>query len=176
MPLTEPPSAIFPLSVVVDHYPALAFQARHLLVAKNSERIHLPLVIDVFALDAITEMLDSPLRFLSYLALRSQFGDKLLAMHELTLLSYHLKRNLWVGSDTDLIYMEDDVSTDLDVAMTVRRNGVSGKATPDGILTRFDGTPFSDIISQIDNQENPVAIDLGLTLLELNERSSSMDK
>ena len=171
VPLTEPPSAIFPLSVVVDHYPALAFQARHLLVAKNSERIHLPLVIDVFALDAITEMLDSPLRFLSYLALRSQFGDKLLAMHELTLLSYHLKRNLWVGSDTDLIYMEDDVSTDLDVAMTVRRNGVSGKATPDGILTRFDGTPFSDIISQIDNQENPVAIDLGLTLLELNEEA-----
>ena len=165
----EPPSTIFPLSVVADHYPALAFQARQFLKVNASERIHPPLVIDVFGLDATTEMLNSPLRLLSYLALRSRFGDRFFASHELTLLSYHLKRNLWVADDVDLVMLEDDIAADLDIAMAVRRDGVSGERTPDGILTRFEGTPFASIVTQIEDQPNAVAIDLGLSLLELGE-------
>ncbi|ARQ09125.1 hypothetical protein NXC12_CH01046 [Rhizobium etli] len=54
------------MAIVTDHYPALAFQARQLLKYKTTEQIFTPLVIDVFALDAITEMLEMPLRLLSY--------------------------------------------------------------------------------------------------------------
>lgn len=167
--LSQAPTAVFPISVVADHYPALAFQSRELLTHRSHDRIHRPLVVDVFALDAITEMLDSPLRFVSYLTLRSRFADKLMASHENTVLSHHLTRNLWVKEDVDMIYLDDSIAADLDIAMMVRRDGVDGESTPDGILTRFVGTPFADFIDQIGNQEHPVAIDLGLTLLELAE-------
>ena len=167
--LAERPRTVFPVSVVADHYPALAFQARQFLKAKSNERIVPPLVIDVFALDAITEMLASPLRLLSYLSLRARFGENLIMSHELTLLAYHLKYNLWVQSDIDLMLLDDDIAADLDVAMAVRRDGVLGAQTPDGILTRFEGTPFSRIIDEIEDTPNRVAIDLGFMLLELNE-------
>ena len=72
----------FLISVVVDHYPALAFQARQFLNVTPTERNVPPLVTDVFTLDTITEMLTSPLRFLSYLNLRADIGDKMLARHE----------------------------------------------------------------------------------------------
>ena len=169
VPLAQPPDTIFPLSVVADHYPALAFQARQFLKVSPSERISPPLVIDVFALDAITEMLASPLRLLSYLSLRSRFGDKLRTSHELTFLSFHLKQNLWVEDNVDLMSLGDDISVDLDVAMMVRRDGIHGERTPDGILTRFEGTPFAKILTEIDHRPDSVAIDLGLMLLELDE-------
>ena len=167
--IDEPPDTIFPLSVVAGHYPALAFQARQFLEVGHSEQISAPLVIDVFALDAITEMLDSPLRLLSYLSLRSHFGDKLITSHERTFLSYHLKKNLWVADNVDLMSLNDDISADLDVAMMVRREGYPGERTPDGILTRFAGTPFEKIITEIEHKPEPVAIDLGLMLLEMDE-------
>ena len=163
------PRTVFPLAVVADHYPALALQARHFLRVKATDQIVLPLVTDVFALDAITEMLSSPLRFLSYLHFRSRFGDKLVASHEHMLLSYHLKQNLWLASDVDMMLVQDDVSSDLDVAMAVRREGVPGASTPDGILTRFEGTHYARIISEVEDKAESTAIDLGLMLLELGE-------
>ncbi len=169
VPLAERPQTLFPMSVVADHYPALAFQARQFLKAEATERIVTPLVTDVFALDAITEMLASPLRLLSYLKLRARFGDKFLANHEHTLLSHHLKRNLWLDSDVDMMVLDYDILVHLDIAMAVRRDGVSGAATPDGILTRFEGTPFGRIIESIEDKPSPAAIDLGLMLLELGE-------
>jgi hypothetical protein len=57
--------------------------------------------------------------------------------HEHTLLSHHLMRNLWLDSDVDMMLLHDDILVHLDIAMAVRRDGVSGAATPDGILTRF---------------------------------------
>ena len=167
--LSGRPRSIFPVSLVADHYPALAFQVRQFLKAKSNEQIVPPLVIDVFALDAITEMLVSPLRLLSYFRFRACFGNKLVMNHEHMLLSYHLKRNLWVEENIDLMWLDDDVSTHLDVAMAVRREGIPGKSTPDGILTRFEGTPFARIITEIEDISNPAAIDLGLMLLELSE-------
>lgn len=163
------PRTVFPLTVVADHYPALALQARHLLRVKSTDQIASPLVTDVFALDAITEMLSSPLRFLSYLHFRSRFGDQLIASHEHMLLSYHLKQNLWLANKVDLMCVQDDVSSDLDVAMAVRREGVPGAATPDGILTRFEGTHYARVISEIEDKAEPAAIDLGLMFLELGE-------
>ncbi|RUV70244.1 prepilin peptidase, partial [Mesorhizobium sp. M5C.F.Ca.IN.020.14.1.1] len=161
------PKTIYPVTVVADHYPALAFQARQLVKYTATDQIVAPLVIDVFALDAITEMLSSPLRFLSYLRLRARFGDAFLMSHELTLLSYHLKQNLWQG-DFDMMMVGDDISSDLDIAMAARRDCVPGKKTPAGILTAFVDTPFSRIVAQIEDQAEPVAIALGFLLLELS--------
>ena len=171
VPLRNPPANVFPISIVADHYPALTFQARQFLRFNVSEPILPPLVIDVFGLDAMTEMLESPLRLLSYLTLRGEFGEKLLGSHEHTFLSYHLKRNLWVADDTDMLMLDDDIAADLDLAMAVRRDGMPGVRTPDGILTRYEGTRFAEIVDAIEEQSDPVAIDLGLMLLTLSEET-----
>ena len=167
--ISRRPRTIFPVSIVADHYPILTFQARQFLKFKSCDQIVQPLVMDIFALDAITEMLTSPLRLLSYFSHRAQFGNKLAMSHEHMTLSYHLKRNLWLEKNVDQMILEEEVAIDLDVAMAVRREGIPGKATPDGILTRFEGTPFSRIIAEIEDKPNPATISLGLMLLELSE-------
>lgn len=167
--LREPLKAIYPVCIVADHYLALSFQARQFLKTQAADRLAAPLVTDVFALDAMTEMLESPLRLLSYLELRARFGDRIMTAHEHTLLSFHLKRNLWLNDDYDLVMLEDDIAADLDIAMSARREGLPGAATPDGILTRIKNTPVGRIISDIEALPDPSTVDLGLLMLELNE-------
>ena len=170
--LEEQLRAVFPITVVADHYPALAFQARQFLRAGTPDGIAAPLVTDVFALDSIAEMLESPLRFLSYIGFRARYSDKLTASHENMLLSYHLKKNLWLEPDIDMLWIQDDVSGYLDAAMYVRREGLPGANTPDGILTRFDGTLFERIIREIEDVPERPAMGLGLMLLELSEEAA----
>ena len=167
--LSASPQTIFPIAVVADHYPALAFQARHFLEVKSTELIVTPLVTDVFTLDTVTEMLASPLRLLSYLSFRARYSNQIMTNHEHAVLAYHLKRNLWFENNMDLVEIADDVSSDLDLAMSVRRLGIPGCETPDGILTRFAGTRFESIISEIEYKAEPVAINLGFMLLGLSE-------
>lgn len=81
---------IFVVCLVADHYPALAAQARQFLQFEPADRVAAPLVMDVFLLDALAEMLDSPLHFLNYLERRSGYGDKVMSNHELSILGFHL--------------------------------------------------------------------------------------
>lgn len=161
---------IYPFCVVSDHYPALSFQVRQFLKFQETKNIKPPFVIDVFLLDVMTEMLQSPLHFLSYVNRRVSYGEKILCTNELTILSYHLKKNLWVDEHTKLL-IEDDICVDLDLAMLTRRDNVPGSNTPEGILTKYKGTTFDQIIKDIEQLEHPATIDLGFTLLALNSDS-----
>jgi hypothetical protein len=161
---------IYIICAVSDNYPALHFQARQFLMVKHAPRILPPLVTNVFGIDVMTEMLESPLRFLSYLNRRAQYNDKLMAPDELTILSFHLKKNLWIDDKKyDLVMMMDDITADLDVAMSVRRDNVVGKRTPDGILTRLAGSAFERLIQEIERRAEPATIELGMMLLRLSE-------
>lgn len=160
---------IYILCLVSDHYPALSFQARQFLKFAPTTTISPPFVMDVFALDAMTEMLGSPLQLLSYIDRRTGYTEKLMAPHELTILSYHLKQNLWLNDEHDMVLLDDDISADLDLAMLVRRDGILGKETPDGILTRFTATSLGRITKAIEASPEPATIDLGFTLLTLGE-------
>lgn len=160
---------IYVLCLISDHYPALSFQARQFLTCAPTATMSPPFVMDVFALDAMTEMLSSPLHLLSYIDRRTGYSDKLMASHELTILSYHLKQNLWVNDEHDMVLLEDDVSAGLDLAMLVRREGIPGKCTPDGILTRFAATALGRMVKAIETRPDPATIDLGFTLLTLGE-------
>jgi hypothetical protein len=160
---------IYLICLVSDHYPALSFQARQFLKFTATDTISPPFVMDVFALDAMTEMLSSPLHFLSYVDRRTGYTDKLMASHELTILSYHLKQNLWVDSAHSMVMLDDDISAELDLAMFVRREGIPGKDTPEGILTRFSKTALGRMVKAIEAQPDPATIDLGFTLLTLRE-------
>lgn len=164
---------VYLFCLLSDHYPALSAQARHLLKVSVSKRVPAPFVMDAFLLDAMTEMLRSPLYFLSYVDRRVNYNDRIMASHELTILSYHLKLNLWVDSKYNLMQLGDDISTDLDLAMLVRRDALQGSDTPEGILTRLKGSTFERIIQQIDQTPHENAVDLGLFLLSLNQETAS---
>jgi len=169
--LPSVPKTIFPLTVVSDHYPALAFQAKQFLNIRCTETIVSPLVTDVFTLDAISELLSTPLRFLSYIWLRAKASKTVFVNHELVTLSYHLQNNLWVEPQTNLLMLDDSISLPLDVAMAARREGIPGRKTPEGLLTKFCGTRFEKIVTQIEKEAAAPAIALGFALMELGEAS-----
>ena len=159
---------IYPLCVVSDHYPALAVQASEFLTFETTDTIHPPLITDVFFIDVLTEMLTSPLRLLSYVNRRVNIGQKFTSINELTTLGYHLKENLWIDEKYDRIMLDDNVAIDLDTAMTVRREGIYGTHTPNGILTHLEGTLVGRMIEAIENRPQPELVDLGFMLLTLS--------
>ena len=159
---------IYIFCVVSDHYPALSFQASQFLNYETSEKIKPPFIMDIFFLDVMAEMLDSPLYFLSYVNRRTQYAERISSMNELNILSFHLKRNLWLDEEYDLIHLYDSIAADLDVAMMTRREGLPGRATPEGILTLNTDTIVSQIIKEIEDYEHPGTIDFGLFLLMLS--------
>ena len=162
---------IFILGVLSDHYPALFLQVEHYLVSEDEPRIGAPLVIDVFALDVITEILDSPLYLLSYLKRRSQYKSRVVAAQELTVLGFHLSNNLWVGPDTDMISLDDEFARDLDSAMVDRRCFGRDGSVPEGILTRFEGTGVGAILTAIKSCDDPAFLEIGMRMLEMSEQA-----
>lgn len=169
--ISTPIKEVYVLCVVSDHYPALSFQTRQFLQYEATDGISPPFVLDVFTLDAMTEMLQSPLQLLSYIDRRTRYSDKLMASHELTILSYHLKQNLWLSDEHDMVTLDDDISTDLDIAMLARRGEIHAKETPDGILTRFAATTLGRFVKGIEARPDPGTIDLGFMLLTLGEET-----
>jgi hypothetical protein len=162
---------IYIICVVSDHYPALLFQVKEFLSSKFSDKIFPPLVCDVFLIDIIAEFLHSPLRMLSYINRRVHFHDKILSTNEIAILGYHLKQNLWINSRTDLVVISDDMSTDLDTAMTIRRQKATGNATPDGILLKFEGTLIGKILKSIEDRPDPAFLDFGFMILRLSSNA-----
>lgn len=159
---------IYVICIVADHYPALSFQARQFLKFELTERVAAPFVMDVFLLDAMTEMLDSPLHLLSYIDRRTTYDDRLMASHELNILGYHLKKNLWIEEKADLMLLHDDFGTELDLSMIVRRENAAGPWTPDGILTRLQATTLGRMVKQIDAHPNAAVIGFGFMILSMS--------
>jgi len=158
---------IYPVCVVSDHYPALTVQAREFLKYRTDETIQPPLIADVFLIDVLAEMLPNPLHLLSYIKRRVNYGLRIYSVNELTILSYHLRQNFWIDSITDMMMLGDEIAIELDTAMTVRREGIEGARTPDGILTRLDGTLVGRMLKAIENRADAALVDLGLMLLTL---------
>lgn len=162
---------IFLFSLVSEHYPALAFQASQFLQFQTTDVIRSPFVMDVFLLDTLTEMLNTPLRFLSYVKLRVTVSAKLMSGHELSVLGFHLKQNLWLDEKFNMAILEDSVAQDLDTAMIVRRDNQPGDDTPVGILTKMRGTHYERLIKEIEAKANPATLELGFHLLSMDEDS-----
>jgi len=160
---------IYLFCAISDHYPALSFQSWQFLKFKADPIIQPPFVLDIFTLDTMAEMLETPLYFLNYVHQRTNYREKVLAGHELTILSYHLKQNLWFDKKYGFVHLDDDVTADLDVAMMVRREGTIGERTPDGLLTRIKETRVGKIVKAIESRPDPGTINLGFALLSLAE-------
>jgi hypothetical protein len=166
------PVRVFPICVVSDHYPALGMQSKQFLKIRSTDELLPPLVTDLFFIDVLTEILESPLHIINYLALRAKFDVKLLINQETVALGFHLKHNLWVEDKYDMVNLGDDFSGPLDLAMYARRASVPGKRTPEGILTRFRGSQIGRLISAIEKSGIPELVGVGLLLLQLGPESA----
>jgi hypothetical protein len=91
----------------------------------------------------------------------------------MTVLSYHLAYNLWIQDKYNWVHLDDSISIYLDAAMLVRREGLPGKRTPEGILTKLKCTIFEYIINQIGSLEYDKIIGLGYFLLEFSEKTAN---
>lgn len=169
---TRPISRTLPLCLVADNYPALAMQVDQFLKRRAVPDVLSALFTDIFTLDAMAEMLNRPLYFLNYLELRARFGDKLTYSHEMTLLSYHLKYNLWLSDKYDRVMLDDDFAADLEIAMLARRAELPGAKTPKGILTAMQGTRFDALIRRVEEGDDPALVDLGMLLLQVSGDSA----
>jgi len=129
-------------------------------------------VTDVFVLDTIAEVLNTPLHFLNYLTLRARYDGKIIVNLEQATLGLHLKQGLSINETIGSISLDDEISADLDIAMRARRTGVAGKATPEGILTRFDDLVIGSILNQIEKTASPKLTNLGLLLLQIGEATA----
>jgi hypothetical protein len=165
---------IYPLCVVSDHYPALAVQAREFLKYQTNDTIRHPFVADIFLIDVLAEMLENPLYFLNYLDRRALYGNRIMSTNELAILGYHLRQNIWIDADINMMLIDESSSLDLDTAMTVRREGLQGIRTPEGVLTRLEGSPLEKIVDAIKYSSNDALIDFGFVLLTLS--GETLDK
>jgi hypothetical protein len=163
---------IFPICAVSDHFPALSSQARQFLTIRATENILPPIVTDVFFLDVLTEILDKPLHFFNYLTLRVNISNNLMVHQELTALGYHLKQNLYKDDEFDMMILDDEYSSCVDIAMLARRLEVPGERTPKGILTRFHGTQIGRLISEFEASGTPELIGIGMLLIQLSSESA----
>lgn len=161
----------YPICIVSDHYPSLSFQARELLTTHDQPDLASPIVLDVFALDVLSEMLSTPLYFTDYLSKRADFGERVMASHEMVVLSWYLKQNLFVKPNEHYV-LADDFLVELDLAMAVRRAGVAGQATPSGQLTRFRDTPIQRIIDAVERSERADVHRLGEVVLAMGSEAA----
>jgi hypothetical protein len=119
----------------------------------------------------MTEMLESPLWLMSYIHRRSGYSGKLHVPDELTALSYHLKTNLWLDDKYDRVTLFDDISCDLNAAMTVRREGLPGQRTPEGILTKLAGTTIERVLREIEKRADSDAVEFAFQVLTFDEET-----
>jgi len=160
---------VYILCVLSEQYPSLPFQTRQFLRVEKTKQIMEPFVMDVFLLDTMTEMLRSPLYFLSYINRRTTYGDRVFSPNELAVLDCHLRTNLWLGTEFDGMLIEENEASSLDESMMARREKIPGRKTPDGVLTRFKGTSVERIIKQIEYKDDSNSVDFGFILLTLGE-------
>ncbi len=161
--LTNELKAVYIICAFCDRYPGLAFQTYTRLTRRYHHSISLPIVTDIFTIDTITELLESPLRVINYFDQRTKYFCSLLADHEVAIFGYHLKHN----NLSDASPVGDHHAQEVEKVMTIRRTGQRGCRTPDGILTKFRNTFFERIINTIQYSKDPVEFDLGCKLLAL---------
>lgn len=161
-------SEVYILCIVSDHYPALNFQARQFLKWQQTDKIKPPFAMDLFNLDVMTEMLQSPLLFLSYVNRRTEYTDRILSHHEITTLSFFMQHNPWL-EENDFVALHDSVSSNIDSAMMVRRLGLPGKAMPDGVISRLMSGHLGKILNSIGKSNDPAMIDFGFLVLSLGK-------
>ena len=160
------PTTCYPVCLTSESYPSLSFQCRQYLKYEQSELLQPPFVMDVFFLDILTEFLSQPLFLLSYIDRRSTFTETIFGSTEIVLLSMHLKRNLWLDEDYTMMHLDDDIASDLDAAFMVRRMGLDGVRTPNGILKKYSEGFISKLLFKLQFVKRDELTDFAFALMK----------
>lgn len=167
--LTNRIRKIIPMCVISDYYPALSFQTSLFLKPKKTDIILSPHVVDVFLIDLLTEFLDNPLFALDYLIKRSEYAEKLVANHELVILSTYLAQNLYFDGNPSLVMLDEDLSVNIEMAMLARRDSMQGLSKiPDGMLTLYNKSYLGMILEDIKESNEYSLQQLGFLLLSIH--------
>ncbi|OEE85937.1 SecA-like protein [Enterovibrio norvegicus FF-162] len=160
------PTTCYPVCLTSESYPNLSFQCRQYLKYEQSEFLKSPFVMDVFFLDILTEFLNQPLFLLSYIDRRSALFERIFGSTEIVLLSMHLKRNLWLDKEFTMMHLDDDIASDLDAAFMVRRMGLYGPRTPEGILERYSKGFISKLLFKLQYVKRDELTDFAFALMK----------
>lgn len=64
--------------------------------------------------------------------------------------------------------LDEAFALPIDIAMAVRRRGLTGVATPEGRLTRYEGTTLGRLSHEMEAHPEPAVLDQGFQLLEMD--------
>lgn len=164
--LGSKPSSCYPICLTSESYPGLLFQCRQYLKHEEDKLLKPPFVMDVFFLDILTEFLSQPLFLLSFIDRRGSYLNEIIASTEIVLLGMHLKRNLWLEDEYSMMQLHDDMASDLDAAFMVRRMGLAGSRTPEGILKRYSEGFISKLLFKLQYVKRDELTDFAFTLMK----------
>ncbi len=168
---------IFLMCIVADTYPVLAVQTSLLLEPKEHPIIHKPCITDIFVLDTICEFLDNPIYFLDYQQKRAKYFNNIRPNNELNIFGRYLTDNLLPGEiDDSPFHIPDIYSTVIEPSFLARRGYHDfANKTPEGMLTKFKGTYFEKIISELEYHiKKEGAIDFAYFLLNLHKEETNI--
>jgi hypothetical protein len=150
-------------------------QAHEYLAADASadivENIREQIVTDIFFIDVLTELLNTPLLIIDYIAQRCRYGQRFTVQSEINALGCYLSEAMYFEDKVDNIIIDSDMGRDVDMAMTVRRLlGIPGQGIPQGLLTKLNrDDPYSSFVQQLSSPHRNEELQLGMSLLHYPE-------
>ncbi|OZG50868.1 hypothetical protein [Bombiscardovia coagulans] len=165
---------IYPICVVSDQYPSLAIQSQEYLdsnveCSPSPDNTTDQIITDVFFIDILIEMLQSPLLLIDYIDKRCLYGKQMLAQSEINALGLYLADEFGQFENCDHIVVDGDNSLDIDAAMTARRSlpFLKQQTVPPGILTRIAGCKgaFNVLLEKFSYPSDSVELAFGRELL-----------
>lgn len=159
---------IYPMCILGTPIPSLPSLIKDFLEKQELRNTRFPYILDIFLLDMMAEMLESPLFFMDFLNQRTYNHQKYISENEIEILGYYLKTGFPEHKDMTHILIHQDFASDLDLAFFTRRVGKEvglKQYQIEGFINKFKGTIFEDLIYKI--QSNPDFIEFGFFLLEI---------
>ena len=159
---------IYPMCLLGTPIPSLPSLIRDFLEEQESKNMRFPYILDIFLLDMMVELLESPLFFMDFLNQRTYNYQKYISENEIEVLGYYLITGFLKHKDYAQIMIYEDYASSLDLAFLTRRVGKEiglNRYQIKGFINKFKGTIFEDLIYKI--QSNPDFIEFGFFLLEI---------
>ena len=136
---------IFPVVLLSDGFPGMTFLSRNMLEQHQGVA---PVIWDLAMLDAIAQILPTPVDLLYFLKCRSDAFDSIMSDSEYNYLGYHLTQKLAKNPDYDFMEIGRDFATPVDDYMVALEAGAS-PPRPVGILDRIEIPTFSELFREL---------------------------
>lgn len=159
---------IYPMCILGTPIPSLPSLIKDFLERQELRNTRFPYILDIFLLDMMAEMLESPLFFMDFLNQRTDC-QKYMSENEIEVLGYYLTTGFPEYKDCTQIMLHADFASSLDLAFLTRRVGKEvglKQYQIEGFINKFKGTIFEDLIYKIQSESD--LIEFGFFLLKFD--------